>query len=63
MWCKEADHNYTGTLFVEHGLQVTRCRHGDDAFWLYVTDPSVCRIRTSVIGFRQHRHKAALTNP
>jgi len=41
MWCKEADHNYTGTLCVKHGVQVTRCKHGDDAFWLYATDSSV----------------------
>jgi hypothetical protein len=62
MWCKEADRNYTGTLCVKHSLQVRRCKQGDDAFWLYATDSSVSRIRTSIIRFRQHRHKAALTS-
>ena len=60
---KEADPppSYTATLRVKHGLQLTRCKHGDDVFWLYAKASSVCRIRTSVIRFRQHRHRATLT--
>jgi hypothetical protein len=58
---KEVNPNYTETLRVKRGLEVTRCKRADDAFWLYVTDSFVCRIRTSGIRFRQHRHKATLT--